>query len=218
MRNFSSTGTAPQPLAFGRIRAAFNTAGTPPYPAAGFFRDAVLAALLFRTTGAGPGISVTVPPAATIFSRACALKWWAETFNDLARTLGTRDSQEVATQRGLLMDQLGTARNRMVQAENDLERLESEIAVYDLRKGEAAEFAGDGEAGAGEGDGADDAFASPRFERAARPFKLGALVRPAESSFTGRARLPSIFLALDASVLSSSIVPDTLRKVTSSTV
>lgn len=90
-----------------------------------------------------------------------------ETFNDLARTLGTRDSQEVATQRGLLMDQLGTARNRMVQAENDLERLEGEIAVYDLRKGEAAEFAGEGEAGAGEGEGADEAIASDDMIEAA---------------------------------------------------
>ena len=91
-----------------------------------------------------------------------------ETFNDLARTLGTRDSQEVATQRGLLMDQLSTARNRMVQAENDLERLESEIAVYDLRKGEAAEaVAGEGEAGAGEGEGTDEALASDDMIEAA---------------------------------------------------
>ncbi len=90
-----------------------------------------------------------------------------ETFNDLARTLGTRDSQEVATQRSLLMDQLGTARGRMVQAENDLERLEGEIAVYDLRKGEAAEFAGEGEAGAGEGEGADEAIASDDMIEAA---------------------------------------------------
>jgi len=58
--------------------------GAPPYPATGFFGDAVFVFRLFRTTGAGPGISVTVPPAARIFSRACALKWWADTFNDLA--------------------------------------------------------------------------------------------------------------------------------------
>jgi len=62
-----------------------------------------------------------------------------ETFNDLARTLGTRDSQEVATQRGLLMDQLGTARGRMVTAENELERLDAEIAILEFRKGEAAD-------------------------------------------------------------------------------
>lgn len=66
-----------------------------------------------------------------------------ETFNDLARTLGTRDSQEVATQRGLLMDQLATARGRMVQAENDLERLEAEIAIMELRKGEVADARAD---------------------------------------------------------------------------
>ncbi len=90
-----------------------------------------------------------------------------ETFNDLARTLGTRDSQEVATQRSLLMDQLSTARSRMVQAENDLEKLEGEIAVYDLRKGEAAELADEGEAGAGEGEGADEAIASDDMIEAA---------------------------------------------------
>jgi succinoglycan biosynthesis transport protein ExoP len=91
-----------------------------------------------------------------------------ETFNDLARTLGTRDSSEVATQRGLLMDQLSTARSRMVQAENDLEKLEAEIAVYDLRKGEAAEaVAGEGEAGAGEGEGTDEALASDDMIEAA---------------------------------------------------
>ena len=90
-----------------------------------------------------------------------------ETFNDLARTLGTRDSSEVATQRGLLMDQLSTARGRMVQAENDLERLEGEIAVYDLRKGEAAEaIAGDGEAGAGEGEGTDELASDDMIEAA----------------------------------------------------
>lgn len=80
-----------------------------------------------------------------------------ETFNDLARTLGTRDSSEVATQRALLMDQLGTARGRMVQAENDLERLDAELAIYDLRKEDANEArAAGGDDPAGEPGAADE--------------------------------------------------------------
>jgi len=91
-----------------------------------------------------------------------------ETFNDLARTLGTRDSQEVATQRTLLMDQLSTARNRMVQAENDLERLDAEMAVYDLRKEDAAEArAQDGEPMDEEGVPGADGFASEEMIEAA---------------------------------------------------
>jgi|GEM_PF-501130 len=78
-----------------------------------------------------------------------------ETFNDLARTLGSRDSQEVATQRGLLMDQLGTAKGRMNQAENDLERLEAEIAIVELRKGEVAGARADEQDGEA-ADGADE--------------------------------------------------------------
>ena len=77
-----------------------------------------------------------------------------ETFNDLARTLGTRESQEVATQRGLLMDQLNTARGRMVQAEDDLERLEAEIAIVEFRKDEIADARADNQRDEGE-DGAD---------------------------------------------------------------
>lgn len=77
-----------------------------------------------------------------------------ETFNDLARTLGTRDSQEVSTQRGLLMDQLSTARQRMVAAEDDLEQLEAEIAIIDFRKGEVADARADNQRDEAE-DGAD---------------------------------------------------------------
>ena len=91
-----------------------------------------------------------------------------ETFNDLARTLGTRDSQEVETQRALLMDQLSTARGRMVQAENDLERLDAEMAVYDLRKEDAAEArAQDGEPMDEERVPGDDGFASEEMIEAA---------------------------------------------------
>lgn len=91
-----------------------------------------------------------------------------ETFNDLARTLGTRDSQEVATQRGLLMDQLGTARGRMVQAENDLERLEAEIAIIEFRKDEVADARADkhGDEAEGGDDGADQLASEELIEAA----------------------------------------------------
>lgn len=91
-----------------------------------------------------------------------------ETFNDLARTLGTRDSSEVATQRGLLMDQLSTARGRMVQAENELERLDAEIAIYELRKGDFADGSSDGQEDEGEADGDEaDRLASDEMVEAA---------------------------------------------------
>jgi capsular exopolysaccharide synthesis family protein len=91
-----------------------------------------------------------------------------ETFNDLARTLGTRDSQEVATQRGLLMDQLGTARGRMIQAENDLERLEAEIAIIEFRKDEVADARADkhGDEAEGGDDGADQLASEELIEAA----------------------------------------------------
>ena len=91
-----------------------------------------------------------------------------ETFNDLARTLGTRDSQEVATQRGLLMDQLGTARGRMVQAENDLERLEAEIAIIEFRKDEVADARADkhGDEAEGGDDNADQLASEELIEAA----------------------------------------------------
>ena len=91
-----------------------------------------------------------------------------ETFNDLARTLGTRDSQEVATQRGLLMDQLGTARGRMVQAENELERLEAEIAIIEFRKDEVADARADKHGDEAEdGDDGADQLASEELIEAA---------------------------------------------------
>ena len=91
-----------------------------------------------------------------------------ETFNDLARTLGTRDSQEVATQRGLLMDQLGTARSRMIQAENELERLEAEIAIIEFRKDEVADARADKQRDEVEGDddGADQLASEELIEAA----------------------------------------------------
>jgi capsular exopolysaccharide synthesis family protein len=66
------------------------------------------------------------------------------------------------------MDQLSTARNRMVQAENDLERLDAEMAVYDLRKEDAAEArAQDGEPMDEESVPGDDGFASEEMIEAA---------------------------------------------------
>ena len=52
------------------------------YPPVGFFRDAA-ALPTFRSRAAGPGSTVTVPPAASILARAWALKRWAETLSGL---------------------------------------------------------------------------------------------------------------------------------------
>jgi capsular exopolysaccharide synthesis family protein len=54
-----------------------------------------------------------------------------ETFNTLARTLGTRDSAEVATQRSLLLDHLGSLRSQMMTTQNNLSAVEAEIAVLE---------------------------------------------------------------------------------------
>jgi succinoglycan biosynthesis transport protein ExoP len=56
-----------------------------------------------------------------------------ETFNNLARSLGTRDSAEAATQRGLLLDHLGTLRSSLVQMQGDLARIDAELALIDAR-------------------------------------------------------------------------------------
>ena len=56
-----------------------------------------------------------------------------ETFNTLARTLGTRDSAEVATQRGLLLDHLGNLRSQLSQAQRDLTVIDAELAVLDAK-------------------------------------------------------------------------------------
>lgn len=54
-----------------------------------------------------------------------------ETFNTLARTLGTRDSAEVATQRSLLLDHLGSLRSQMMTTQNNLSAVEAELAVLE---------------------------------------------------------------------------------------
>ena len=56
-----------------------------------------------------------------------------ETFNTLARTLGTRDSAEVATQRSLLLDHLGTLRSQLSQAQRDLTTIDAELSIIDAK-------------------------------------------------------------------------------------
>jgi capsular exopolysaccharide synthesis family protein len=54
-----------------------------------------------------------------------------ETFNTLARTLGTRDSSEVATQRSLLLDHLGSLRSQMQLTQSSLAAIDAELDVLD---------------------------------------------------------------------------------------
>ncbi len=54
-----------------------------------------------------------------------------ETFNNLARSLGTRDSAEVATQRSLLLDHLGTLRAQLTQLQRDIVQIDTELALID---------------------------------------------------------------------------------------
>jgi len=56
-----------------------------------------------------------------------------ETLNNLARTLGTRDSAEVATQRGLLMDHVNTLRGLLVQTQRDISAIDAELWIADAR-------------------------------------------------------------------------------------
>jgi len=56
-----------------------------------------------------------------------------ETLNNLARTLGTRDSAEVATQRGLLMDHVSTLRSLLVQTQRDIAAIDAELWIADAR-------------------------------------------------------------------------------------
>jgi len=69
-----------------------------------------------------------------------------ETFNELARTLGTRDSTEVATQRSLLLDHLGTLRSTVVTAERDLNMIDTELAVLGMAKASDGDAEGETEA------------------------------------------------------------------------
>jgi capsular exopolysaccharide synthesis family protein len=63
-----------------------------------------------------------------------------ETFNALARTLGTGDGAEVMTQRALLLDHLGTLRAQLTQAQRDLTTIDAELAIVDAKtRGDIAE-------------------------------------------------------------------------------
>ena len=64
-----------------------------------------------------------------------------ETFNALARTLGAHDSAEVATQRSLLLDHLGSLRNQITQSERDLEVIDAELAILEAKA--SGEISGD---------------------------------------------------------------------------
>ncbi len=57
-----------------------------------------------------------------------------ETFQNLARELGTRDSSEVATQRSLLLDHLGTLRSQMTQLQRDITSIDMELAMNEARQ------------------------------------------------------------------------------------
>jgi polysaccharide biosynthesis transport protein len=57
-----------------------------------------------------------------------------ETLNNLARTLGTRDSSEVATQRGLLMDHVGTLRGLLVHTQRDIAAIDAELWIAEARE------------------------------------------------------------------------------------
>jgi capsular exopolysaccharide synthesis family protein len=57
-----------------------------------------------------------------------------ETLNNLARTLGTRDSSEVATQRGLLLDHLGTLRQLVTATQRAIADIDAELSISEARE------------------------------------------------------------------------------------
>jgi capsular exopolysaccharide synthesis family protein len=60
-----------------------------------------------------------------------------DTYHNLAKSLGTSDSAEVATQRALLLDHLGTLRAQINQNQRDLTLIDAELAIMDAKdKGE----------------------------------------------------------------------------------
>ncbi len=56
-----------------------------------------------------------------------------DTFHSLAAQLGTTDSQEVSTQRTLLLDHLQTLRGQRAQLQRDLGLIDSELVVLDAK-------------------------------------------------------------------------------------
>ncbi len=57
-----------------------------------------------------------------------------DTYNNLAKSLGTSDSSEVATQRSLLLDHLGTIRAQINQSQRDLALIDAELAINDAKE------------------------------------------------------------------------------------
>ena len=56
-----------------------------------------------------------------------------ETYNNLAKSLGTTDSAEVTTQRALLLDHLGTLRTQQTQLQQQLSMIDAELAVMNAK-------------------------------------------------------------------------------------
>jgi polysaccharide biosynthesis transport protein len=56
-----------------------------------------------------------------------------DTYHNLARSLGTTDSAEVATQRVLLLDHLGTLRAQQTQLQRDIAMVDAELAIMDAK-------------------------------------------------------------------------------------
>jgi succinoglycan biosynthesis transport protein ExoP len=56
-----------------------------------------------------------------------------DVYNNLARSLGTTDSAEVATQRALLLDHLGTLRAQKIQLQREMAVIDAELAVMDAK-------------------------------------------------------------------------------------
>lgn len=62
------------------------------------------------------------------------LRMRRETLNNLARTLGTRDSSEVATQRSLLLDHLSTLRNLVTTTQRAITEIDAELSIAEARE------------------------------------------------------------------------------------
>jgi succinoglycan biosynthesis transport protein ExoP len=56
-----------------------------------------------------------------------------ETFNNLARQLGTKDSSEVSTQRMLLLDHVSSLRSQINSLERDISLIDAELAVMNAQ-------------------------------------------------------------------------------------
>jgi hypothetical protein len=57
-----------------------------------------------------------------------------DTYHNLAKQLGTTDSQQVATERALLLDHLGTLRAQKIQLQRDIALIDAELLVMDAKE------------------------------------------------------------------------------------